>query len=177
MSIPIDARRTAAAAFHPDLEETAARAGAWHAGQTDKAGAPYLGHLIRVSQHLRRLFPDTSLAERHAAWLHDVLEDTAATADDLRAFGYAEEVIAIVEAVTRRQGEQRSYADWIETIAEHAPTGAIRVKLADLTDNSDPDRLAALPPDRAAALGSRYRAAIARLRQALAARTLPSDKG
>lgn len=157
--------------FHPSQEETAAWAGHWHAGQVDKAGKPYVGHLIRVSRHLVRLFPSASRAERHAAWLHDVLEDTAMTAEDLRRMSYAPEVIAIVEAVTKPGTGNETYADWIDRLAQDAPLGALRVKLADLTDNSDPDRLAALPPERAASLETRYRAAIRRLQEALERRT------
>ena len=83
----------------PPLDVTAARAGYWHGGQTDKAGAPYVGHLIRVQAHLLRLFPDASEVERHAAWLHDVLEDTAITAHDLAEIGYPDDLIALASKV------------------------------------------------------------------------------
>ncbi|SMX46175.1 HD domain-containing protein [Maliponia aquimaris] len=153
----------------PRLEETAALAGHLHAGQVDKAGQPYIGHLVRVSRHLLRLFPDATPDERHAAWLHDAVEDTATTPEDLRALGYSETVIAIVRAVTKTDAAI-SYAERIDLMAREAPLGALRVKLADLSDNSDPARLATLPPERAASLGARYRAAIARLTEELAAR-------
>ncbi len=150
----------------PSIDETAALAGAWHAGQVDKSGQPYVGHLIRVSRHLLRLFPDATVAERQAAWLHDSIEDTEATAGDLRQMGYSEEVIAIVQAVTISD-TGLSYADRIEALATGGNLSAIRVKLADLSDNSDRTRLAELPPERAASMGARYRAAISRLTDVL----------
>jgi (p)ppGpp synthase/HD superfamily hydrolase len=153
--------------MHPTLEETAALAGFLHASQTDKAGAPYIGHLMRVSRHLVGLFPDASAAERHAAWLHDSIEDAGITAADLRTRGYAEDVIEIVEAVTKRPDGAQSYAERIEILIATGLRGAIRVKIADLTDNSDPGRLAQLPPGRAAVLASRYAQARDRLLAAL----------
>ena len=152
---------------HPSLEETAAFAGTLHAGQTDKAGEPYIGHLIRVSRHLVRLFPRATPVERHAAWLHDALEDTPVTAAALRGRGYAPEVIEIVEAVTKDPDSGQTYAERIETLAARGPRGALRVKIADLTDNGDPARLAALSEAKAASLGKRYAQARARLLAAL----------
>ncbi|MDD3447170.1 MAG: HD domain-containing protein [Zavarzinia sp.] len=140
---------------HPTLEETAAFAGMLHARQTDKAGAPYLGHLARVSRHLLRLFPDATVAERHAAWLHDAIEDTPTTAADLLERGYGADIVAIVTALTKTESGS-SYQDWIEQMAASGFVPAMRVKLADLSDNSDPARLAQLPPDRAASLAARY---------------------
>ncbi|WP_264944272.1 HD domain-containing protein [Sphingomonas canadensis] len=150
----------------PTLEETAALAATLHAGQTDKAGEPYIGHLARVSRHLLRLFPGASEAERHAAWLHDSIEDTGTTAETLTAFGYPPEVIAIVEALTKPGGGV-TYPEWIEALAASGFASAMRVKLADLSDNSDPERLARLSCDRRDALERKYLPAIARLRHAL----------
>ena len=155
-------------AAHPTIEETAALAGSLHAGQTDKSGAPYIGHLARVSRHLVRLFPGASAAERHAAWLHDALEDTPTTADDLARLGYDPAVIAIVAAVTRTPGTD-TYQQRIEALAGSGFVSAMRVKLADLTDNSDPARLALLPEDRARPLARRYERAKATLEAALKA--------
>ena len=159
MSMPQTGRCPSDCRLHPTLEESAAWAGYWHAAQRDKAGQPYVGHLVRVSRHLVRLFPDASSVERHAAWLHDVLEDTEITAADLAARGYAPEVIDTVQAVTKSPDPEMTYAQRIERLARAGTVSAIRVKLADLTDNSDPDRLGQLPEAKAASLGARYRAA------------------
>jgi len=167
VSYPLAPFDPTAPPWHPSLEETAALAGMLHAGQQDQSGAPYLGHLVRVSRTLGKLFPGATMAERHAAWLHDALEDTDITADGLRGRGYAAEVITLIAAVTRDKATDATYADWIEALAQTGPRGAIRVKIADLMDNSDPERLAQLPEERARSLGARYAAALARLRAAL----------
>lgn len=159
---------------HPTVEETAAFAGALFADHRDKAGAPYIGHLARAARHLARLFPEATIAERHAVWLHDALEDTDTTAQDLAARGYDPLVIEIVEAVTRR-ADSDSYQQWIEALAESGFAEAIRVKLADMTDNADPQRLAALPPEKAASLGKRYARARRTLEVALEKITTIND--
>lgn len=153
--------------FHPSLEETAAFAANAHAGQTDKAGEPYFKHLARVVSHLHRLYPYASNAERHAAWLHDILEDTDVSIDDLRDLHYADDVIALVRALTRPQDANTTYTEGIASLAESGDARAIRVKIADLTDNSSAERLDALPAEQAASLGQRYQKALQRLQGAL----------
>jgi guanosine-3',5'-bis(diphosphate) 3'-pyrophosphohydrolase len=104
-----------------------------HAGQTDKAGAPYVLHPLRLMLAVSTPF------ERIAAVLHDVVEDTAVTLADLRSEGFAEEVIAAIEALTKRPGEKR-----LEAAARAAANPIARVvKLADVTDNMDLSRIAA----------------------------------
>ena len=121
-----------------------------HDGQVDKAGMPYAEHPSRVAA---RCAPDTDAMA--AAWLHDVLEDTDVTAQTLRAHGIPEHVIAAVEALTRRNGEDpdASYAR-----VARDPL-ALTVKFADLADNGDPARLAMLAmddPATAARLQKKY---------------------
>src|SRR3954453_11239629 len=77
------------------------------------------------------------------AVLHDVIEDTSVTADDLRREGFGESVVAAVLCVTHRKDE--SYADYV--IRCQGNEVARQVKLADLEDNSRPSR-ALLRPDR-----------------------------
>ena len=63
----------------------------------DASGAPYHEHCFRVEEGL----PETAtLDERHAALLHDVLEDTEMTADGLRELGYSDRVIELVQGLT-----------------------------------------------------------------------------
>ena len=110
-----------------------------HAGQVEKpAGTPYVLHPLRVMAKVQGEQAKT------AAVLHDVVEDTPTTADDLRAMGFAEAVVSAVLSVTRREGE--SYADFVVRAAAD-PIGRL-VKLADLEDNFNlprtlvrPDRL------------------------------------
>ncbi len=123
-----------------DIPALAARL---HAGQTDKAGAPYITHLARVAGILQRRWPDATADEIAAAWLHDSLEDTEASEVSLRAAGVTPETIRIVRAVTRPEGSD--YLAWIGALAASRDVSVLRVKLADNEDNRDPARVAALP--------------------------------
>lgn len=130
----------------PTIDETIAFIKAAHAGQLTKGGEPYWTHPVAVMGLLPR---DASDDERHAALLHDVMEDCGVTSDDLARMGYSNETIGIVEAVTRDDGRGRpSYMDWIRAIAASGNTAAIRVKLADNMHNMQPDRIANLPPEQ-----------------------------
>jgi len=104
-----------------------------HAGQIDKAGAPYILHPLRVMLSL------SDADERMAAALHDVLEDGPGwTADRLLAEGIPPQVVEAVVALSRRPEED--YAAFI--IRCGANPIARAVKLADLADNMDVRRLA-----------------------------------
>lgn len=105
-----------------------------HEGQTDKAGAPYVLHPLRLMQR----FDDAEA--RTVAVLHDVVEDTPWTLEALRAEGFDEAVLAALDALTRRDGE--GWETFIERVA--ADPLATRVKRADLEDNMDLRRLATL---------------------------------
>jgi len=144
----------------PTIKETSELARKLHQGQVDKAGAPYFGHVYRVAANLLRLFPNASLDQHHAAFLHDVLEDCDISAEDLREHGYSENIISIVQAVTRPKDGNISYADWIWRLSRSGNIGAIRVKIADISDNLAPARLATLSPQQAHSLGKRYNNAI-----------------
>lgn len=130
------------------LEKAISIAAEAHAGQTDKAGAPYILHPLRV---MMRVVGDQA---RIAAVLHDLVEDTPWTLDDLRNEGFAEAVIAAIDGLTRREGE--AYLDFCRRAA--ADPLARQVKLADVEDNLDPDRVAALPEENRSLL-DRYQKA------------------
>lgn len=119
-----------------------------HAGQVDKAGQPYHLHVEAVADMLTKYGPDAQIA----GLLHDVIEDTELTADDLRSHGVEEYVVQAVLSVTRQPGE--SYMDMIRRAADH-PLGRL-VKLADNAHNSDRARLAALDSRTADSLRRRY---------------------
>ena len=138
----------------PTLEDAIALAVEAHKGQRDKAGQTYILHPLRVMIRL-----DTD-AERMAAILHDVVEDTPYTLERLRQLGYPEEVLGALDCLTKREGE--TYEAFIERVLPHAL--ARRVKLADLEDNMDLRRLPTVGPKDAERL-SRYRAAWTRLKQ------------
>jgi (p)ppGpp synthase/HD superfamily hydrolase len=112
------------------LEKAIELAARQHAGQKDKEGQPYILHPIRVMQRVE------GEEAKMVAVLHDTLEDTGLTEDDLRRAGFGEEVIRGVLAVTHRPGEH--YADYV--VRCKALETARRVKLADLEDNARLDR-------------------------------------
>lgn len=146
----------------PTIEATIAFIKAAHAGQVDKGGAEYWKHPVSV---MRRLGPDASDDCRLVALLHDVIEDTATTADDLLRLGYPQGVVAAVQRLTKPKGIP--YLDCIRAIVASGDLLAIAVKLADNQDNLDPDRLAMLPPDKRGG-DNKYRRSIEILAAALA---------
>lgn len=125
-----------------------------HSGQVDKAGEPYIGHVYRVAD---RVVPCE--AEYVAtALLHDILEDTAATVEDLAAAGVPESVIAAVVVLTKTGGPLEHYYAQVR-----ANPIALAVKLADVADNSDPARLSQLEPAVRDRLTRKYAKALAAL--------------
>lgn len=135
-------------------------ASAAHRGQVDKAGRDYIDHPRRVAAAVAAHADPAWLAEAQAAaWLHDVLEDTEVTADQLRA-DFPLEVVRAVQALTRRAGQDPDeyYA------GVKADPIALAVKHADLDDNTDPDRLALLDTATRQRLLEKYRKARAALR-------------
>ena len=114
------------------LEQAIEIAAAAHAGQVDKAGQPYILHPLRVMLRV------SGKHERMAAVLHDVVEDTEVTLEQLASEGCPAEVLAAVEALTKRPGESRMDA------AKRARSNPIAraVKLADNAENLDLRRIA-----------------------------------
>ena len=114
-----------------------------HDGQFDKCGVPYIMHLVRVANYTK-----SSVDEINAiALLHDTLEDTYLSISDLRAFGFSERIIDAVILLTKE--DEIKYFDYIRNIADSGNMDAIIVKLADLKDNSDPNRVWAVEdPER-----------------------------
>lgn len=119
-----------------------------HNGQVDKAGVPYITHVIRVMGKM------TSINEIIAALLHDVVEDGGVTFSDLSAAGIPDVVVAAVNALTHKKSEP--YADYIERAGDNAIAKA--VKIADLEDNMNVSRLPEITPDDVARLSKYIRA-------------------
>lgn len=95
-----------------------------HEGQKRTDGSTYIKHPARVADAVEaRLKP--------IAWLHDVVEDTRVTLDDLKAEGFPLYIIEAVDLLTHRKGEPNlSYWGKIK-----ANPDALAVKLADINDN------------------------------------------
>ena len=110
-----------------------------HAGQVDKGGAPYVTHPLRLMAAVE------GEDAQSVAVLHDVVEDTSVTQDQLKREGFSDAVLEAVKCVTHQKDQP--YADYV--IGCKANPLARQVKLADLTDNMRPDRCI-LRPDRIA---------------------------
>jgi (p)ppGpp synthase/HD superfamily hydrolase len=113
------------------FEKAIAMAADAHAGQTDKAGEPYILHILRIVLELRDRTAQTVAA------LHDIVEDTPLTFEDLEAAGFASEIVEAVRALTKRADEVHDV--YLARVA--ANPIARRVKIADLEDNMRLQRL------------------------------------
>jgi len=102
-----------------------------HKNQTDKSGIPYVFHPIHLAEQMTD--EDTTVV----ALLHDVVEDTDYTLDDLAAMGFSRNVIEALNLMTHRKGVP--YMDYVAKIKDNPIARA--VKLADLAHNSDLTRL------------------------------------
>lgn len=102
-----------------------------HQNQLDKGGMPYVFHPYRVAEQMQ------TENEVTVALLHDVMEDSNVTADDLRAQKFPLDVILAVGVLTREQGTP--YFKYIAKVRENEL--ARKVKIADLKDNMDLSRL------------------------------------
>lgn len=123
-----------------------------HRDQTDKSGMPYVFHPLHLAEQM------TDEASTVAALLHDTVEDTPYTVDDLRLMGFPEAAINAIALLTR--DESVPYFDYIAKIKQD-PIARL-VKLADLRHNSDLTRLDTVD-SRALARAEKYKRAIALL--------------
>ena len=113
------------------LESAIQLAAEAHSGQQDKAGKPYILHPIRV------MLSVSTTDEQIAAILHDTVEDTDVTYEQLSAAGFSAEIISAVKALTKLDGESRVEA--ARRAVKHPI--ARQVKLADVKDNLDISRI------------------------------------
>ncbi len=119
-----------------------------HEGQKDKAGRAYVMHPIRVAERCKN--PQAKVV----ALLHDTIEDTEVTAEQLRSEGMPEEIVTAVLLLTKRTGED--YDDYVRRAAENAISR--EVKMADLEDNMDVRRLLTISDEDVARLRKYHRA-------------------
>lgn len=103
-----------------------------HKGQVDKAGVDYIQHPLFVASLVEGELAKT------VALLHDVVEDSDWTLEDLRKEGLPEEVVQAVGIITKKRNE--NYEEYILRVKQNPL--ARQVKLADLKHNSDLSRLA-----------------------------------
>ena len=100
-----------------------------HHGQFDKGGVPYIFHPIHLAESMDDEFSCC------AALLHDVVEDTDITMEQLSR-EFPPEVITILKLLTHK--DDTDYFDYIRAIRENP--AAVKIKLADLKHNSDQSR-------------------------------------
>lgn len=106
-----------------------------HAGQVDKAGMPYIGHVMRVMQ------AGKTIDEKIVGVLHDVVEDTTWTFDALLAEGFPVHIVDALRYVTKLSDDE-PYEAFINRVKNNPL--AVAVKINDLTDNMDVRRLQTL---------------------------------
>ncbi len=106
-----------------------------HKEQVDKGGNPYILHPIRVALHCEKE------EEKIVALLHDVIEDTDVTIEDLRTEGFGQDILDAIAALSKADGE--GYEQFIQRVAQNSL--ATRVKIQDLKDNMDITRLNGKP--------------------------------
>ena len=129
-----------------------------HQNQLDKANAPYILHPLRL------LLRGQTPLEQIVAVLHDVVEDSDWTLEQLAAEGFPSEAIAALNCLTRRSDE--SYDEFIDRVLTNSL--AMRVKRYDLEDNMTLTRMTVLTAKDVERL-QRYHAVYQRLLQALEA--------
>ena len=118
----------------PMLELALSIATEAHKGQFDKAGVDYVEHPIYVASQV-----DTE-EEKAVALLHDVIEDSPFTAEELLLAGLLETVVTAVQILSKKKGQD--YQTYLENVKSN-PLARV-VKLADLKHNSDLSRLSSI---------------------------------
>lgn len=106
-----------------------------HHGQVDKAGIPYVFHPIHLAEQM------TDEETIVAALLHDVMEDTAVTLDQLKQMGFAPSILEALSLLTHQEGTP--YQEYVRRLSGNPIARA--VKIADLRHNMDETRTAGLP--------------------------------
>ena len=120
-----------------------------HKNQKDKSGLPYVFHPFHLAEQMK------DEASTITALLHDVLEDTSYTIENLRTLGFSEQVLDALELLTHQP--EISYMDYVAGL-KHNPI-ARAVKLADLQHNSNLSRLNVVTPQDEKRV-EKYRAAM-----------------
>lgn len=102
-----------------------------HEGQVDKGGQPYIGHPLRVMNAVN------TVEEKIVAVLHDSVEDSDLTIEDLKVEGFSDLIVEAIAAITKLEGEKRK--NYLSRVLNNPL--ALRVKIADMTDNADISRI------------------------------------
>lgn len=126
---------------------------------------------VSMADHMHRVYLGVAHIDdehlHHAAWLHDIVEDTSVTITELISLGYSTEVVEAVALLSKPK--KMPYAEYIDALCASGNARAILVKLSDNADNTDPKRWLLLNPFRAQALTKRYAGVRQKLTEALGA--------
>lgn len=126
--------------IHPTLQDTYELVKQHHV-KLDKTGdIPYFWHLTRVMLRINTL--DENVL--HIALLHDIVEDTSITLEDLRKMGYNEKIIEGVRWCSKNEFSELSFVEWMNKFGQEAPIEAVLVKIADISDNLGFERMRGL---------------------------------
>ena len=128
-----------------------------HKDQVDKSGLPYVFHPAHVAEQM------TDEATTIVALLHDVVEDTDYTLEDLAAEGFEKEILEAVALMTHE--DDVPYLDYVAKLKNNPIARA--VKLADLAHNSDLSRIGEIDEETRERL-EKYKKAIALLKGSIA---------
>ena len=112
-----------------NLEKTKVFVAKYFKDKVDKGNNPYMEHLEYVSSHGR------NETEKIIGLLHDTLEDTELTKEELLEFGFSKEIVEVIEILTRTKN--KSYNDYIESIILSENESALYIKKIDMEHNMD----------------------------------------
>ena len=135
--------------------------------QVDKAGEPYINHLYRVSDRLE------NYKDKVAGLLHDIIEDTEITSSDLTNIGFSKDIVDIVLLLSKDTSvinkslddKLNNYNEKIEKIIKSKNLSAIRVKIADIEDNYDENRLPKLSIEQREWFQKKYKKNLVKLKE------------
>ncbi len=116
-----------------NLEKTKVFVAKYFKDKVDKGNNPYMEHLEYVSSHGR------SKTEKIIGLLHDTLEDTELTKEELLEFGFSKEIVEVIEILTRTKN--KSYNEYIESIILSENESALYIKKIDMEHNMDLSRI------------------------------------
>ena len=116
-----------------NLEKTKVFVAKYFKDKVDKGNNPYMEHLEYVSSHGR------NETEKIIGLLHDTLEDTELTKEELLEFGFSKEIVEVIEILARTKN--KSYNEYIESIILSENESALYIKKIDMEHNMDLSRI------------------------------------
>ena len=115
----------------------------------DKSGVPYVNHLYSVSMQM------DSEEEKVVGLMHDIIEDTIVTKEDLLALGFPSNIVQTIDILTKKENQE--YSEYIDSIISSKNITALKVKKADMENNMDEDRLKLLSAEERIKLRNKYK--------------------